>query len=165
MRWNFVTEMMIPKHVFTQLQIAALLTLAISGCTQKKEVPRNPNEGSYENDYITASTPERYKQQADELAALEGDVCTIKKYCKVFDGELFAVMEECSRSNPTCGNDISCKSARANLSDPVKYVDAWLRRLVLKNSSTQLQIVSYAGDGKPGGIGLDADIIQDVHCK
>jgi hypothetical protein len=56
------------------------------------------------------------------------------------------------RTNP---HPVSAEAIRETLENPS---DAWHRPLVFSNQGTNLVVLSYGRDGKPGGQGLDCDL-------
>ena len=45
-----------------------------------------------------------------------------------------------------------------------EFMDGWRQPFVFQSKGTNCLIISYGGDGKPGGVGVDCDLTSDNPC-
>jgi hypothetical protein len=136
------------------------------GCTAKKSEPKNDSPFGLIVDSNGSDTKEgEYEFQKRLMPRTAKEICQVKAFCTIENGELIGLMEKCvGPSYDRCQKDEACKSARAQLIDSSRYADEFGGRIRVANMETHPQIISYGADKKPGGSGLDADIVFDLVC-
>lgn len=135
------------------------------GCTAKKSEPKDGPFGLVVDSNGPGTKERAYELQKQLMPRTVKEICQVKAFCKIENGELLGLMENCvGESYLRCSRDKACKLARAQLIDPSRYADEFGGRIRIANMETHPQLISYGADKKPGGTGLDADIVFDLVC-